>query len=57
MSNTEDSKRRAAANGDVDADTETRLLNSAEKLFAQFGFGGTSVRAINEDARVNSGAI
>lgn len=40
-----------------DAGTETRLLNSAEKLFAQLGYDGTSVRAINEDARVNSGAI
>jgi AcrR family transcriptional regulator len=57
MSDSKDSKQKAAANDVVDADTETRLLDSAEKLFAQFGYDGTSVRAINEDARVNSGAI
>jgi AcrR family transcriptional regulator len=40
-----------------DAGTEARILDSAEKLFAEFGFEGTSVRDINADASVNSGAI
>lgn len=40
-----------------DAGTEARILDSAEKLFAEFGFEGTSVRTINADASVNSGAI
>jgi AcrR family transcriptional regulator len=34
-----------------------RLLNAAEKLFADYGFNGVSVRQIVNAARVNLGAI
>jgi AcrR family transcriptional regulator len=37
--------------------TSTRLLDSAEVLFAEFGFNGVSVRDIVEHAGVNLGAI
>jgi AcrR family transcriptional regulator len=45
--------------GDTTADdtTRTRLLDAAEKLFAERGFEGASVREINAEADVNSGAI
>src|SRR5262245_60033108 len=45
------------ANAQTDETTRARLLDAAEKLFAEFGFEGTSVRAINAEADVNSGAI
>lgn len=40
-----------------DDSTRTRLLDAAEKVFSQFGFEGTSVRMINTEADVDSGAI
>jgi AcrR family transcriptional regulator len=40
-----------------DDTTRTKLLNAAERLFAEFGFEGASVRAINAEAGVDSGAI
>jgi AcrR family transcriptional regulator len=46
-----------SANRQIDETTRARLLDAAEKLFAEFGFEGTSVRAINGEADVNSGAI
>jgi AcrR family transcriptional regulator len=45
------------ANAQIDETTRARLLDAAEKLFAESGFEGTSVRAINAEAEVNSGAI
>ena len=32
-------------------------MDAAEKVFSQFGFEGTSVRMINAEAQVDSGAI
>lgn len=51
--------RRAASLAGTTADdtTRARLLDAAEKLFAERGFEGTSVREINAEADVNSGAI
>jgi len=45
------------AKAQIDETTRARLLDAAEKLFAECGFEGTSVRAINAEADVNSGAI
>lgn len=39
------------------ADTKDRILDSAEKLFAENGFDATSVRTIASDAGVNLAAI
>lgn len=41
----------------LDERTKDRILDAAERLFAEHGYEGTSVRAINSDACVNSGAI
>jgi AcrR family transcriptional regulator len=41
----------------ADEATKDRLLDAAERLFAEYGYEGTSVRAINTEASVNSGAI
>jgi len=38
-------------------DTKQRILDSAERLFAEYGFAGTSLRAIIADAKVNLAAI
>src|SRR5262245_18043741 len=38
-------------------DTKQRILDSAERLFAQYGFAGVSLRAIIADAKVNLAAI
>lgn len=38
-------------------DTKTTILDVAERLFAQNGFAGTSIRAIVEEAEVNIAAI
>ena len=40
-----------------DDTTRTKLLDAAEKIFAEFGFEGASVRMINAEAQVDSGAI
>jgi AcrR family transcriptional regulator len=42
---------------DLAASARTRLLDAAEKLFADFGFNGVSVRQIVERAHANLGAI
>ena len=39
------------------ADTRTVLLDVAEKLFAQFGVEGVSVRDIAKEAGANLGAV
>jgi AcrR family transcriptional regulator len=39
------------------ADTKTRILDSAEKLFGQNGFEGTSLRDITAEADVNLAAV
>ena len=36
-------------------DTKETILDSAEKLFADFGFDGTSMRAVTSEATVNLG--
>lgn len=38
-------------------DTPSKLLDAAEKVFAEYGFEGASVRMINAEAQVDSGAI
>ena len=38
-------------------DTKDRILDAAERLFADHGFGATSMRAITSDAEVNLAAI
>jgi len=38
-------------------DTKHRILDSAERLFAEYGFAGVSLRAIIADAKVNLAAI
>lgn len=40
-----------------DDTTRARLLDAAEKVFSRLGFEGASVRAINAEADVDSGAI
>jgi len=47
----------SAAISQADDTTRTRLLDAAEKVFSQFGFEGASVRMINAEADVDSGAI
>lgn len=38
-------------------DTKTHILNIAEQHFANYGFGGTSLRGIIKDANVNVAAV
>ncbi len=38
-------------------DTKTRILDAAEKLFAEAGFASTSLRRITAEARVNLAAV
>ena len=38
-------------------DTKERILNTAERLFGEHGFAGTSLRAIAKNAGVNLAAI
>jgi AcrR family transcriptional regulator len=42
---------------EIKADTKQRILDSAERLFAERGFDGISLRAIIADAKVNLAAI
>src|SRR5215472_312111 len=42
---------------DIQTQTRERILDSAERLFADHGFEGASIRAIVEDARVNLAAV
>ena len=37
--------------------TKDRLLDSAERLFSEQGFAGTSLRAITSDADVNLASV
>jgi len=39
------------------ADTKTRILNAAEKLFGMNGFDATSLRDITAEAQVNLAAV
>jgi AcrR family transcriptional regulator len=39
------------------ADTHARIIDAAERLFAEHGVAGTSVRAITEQAQVNVAAV
>lgn len=39
------------------ADTKERILDAAERLFAEHGIGATSLRAVTKDAMVNLAAI
>jgi AcrR family transcriptional regulator len=48
--------RVKAANGDADS-TRKKLFASAERLFAERGFNGVSVRDIANDAGVNSALV
>ena len=41
----------------ADDTTRTKLLDAAEKVFSELGFEGASVRMINAQAKVDSGAI
>lgn len=38
-------------------DTKTQILNVAERLFAEHGFGDTSLRAITTEAKVNLASV
>ena len=38
-------------------DTKERILDAAEQLFAEFGFSGTSLRAVTSSAGVNLAAV
>ena len=42
---------------EIKPDTKQRILDSAERLFADYGFAGTSLRAIIANAKVNLAAI
>jgi len=42
---------------EIKVDTKQRILDSAERLFADHGFEGTSLRTIIADAKVNLAAI
>jgi AcrR family transcriptional regulator len=41
----------------MESSTETRLIGTARRLFAEQGYGGTSVAAILEGASANSGSL
>jgi AcrR family transcriptional regulator len=47
----------ALSQSSLPADTRQALLNTAEKLFAEYGVEGTSVRDITTAAKANLGAI
>ncbi|CAA9412384.1 MAG: Transcriptional regulator, AcrR family, partial [uncultured Rubrobacteraceae bacterium] len=38
-------------------DTKTRILDAAERLFAERGFEGTSIRAVTAEAGANLAAV
>lgn len=40
-----------------EADTKTKILDAAEKLFTSKGFAGTSLRAVIKEAGVNTAAV
>src|SRR6266852_6889178 len=42
---------------EIKPDTQQPILDSAERLFAEYGFAGVSLRAIIADAKVNLAAI
>ncbi len=44
-------------NDNVESDTKTRILDSAESLFAEHGFEGTSLRQITSAAGVNLASV
>ena len=46
-----------ASSTDPKSDTKEQILNAAERQFAQFGFAGTSLRALTRDAKVNLAAV
>lgn len=48
-------KTRQNKQGDASATTE-RLLNTAERLFAEYGYDGVGMRALADEAGVNLGA-
>ncbi|GAB3033143.1 TetR family transcriptional repressor PsrA [Bowmanella dokdonensis] len=41
----------------MSAETKTEILNAAESLFAEHGFGDTSLRAITSQAKVNLASV
>lgn len=43
--------------GRTAADTKTRILDAAERLFAERGFEGTSIRAVTAEAGANLAAV
>ena len=49
--------QRQPSQADHGAETRTRLLDTAECLFAERGFAGTSVRDITADAGCNLAAV
>ena len=49
-------ERAAGAGGRDAADTRRRLLDAAERLFAERGFSGTSMRAVTHEAGVSVSA-
>lgn len=49
-------QRRKAARPDDARDTTERLLDTAERLFAEHGFDGVGMRALADEAGVNLGA-
>ena len=49
------SKKQCAEHRD-DCETTGRLLDTAEKLFAEFGYDGVGMRALAAEAKVNLGA-
>src|SRR2546426_8090555 len=42
---------------EIKADTKTRILDTAEKLFGEKGFDATSLRDITAEAQVNLAAV
>lgn len=50
-------RRLTPATDRQDETTRARLLDAAEKVFAECGFDAASVRRINAEAQVDSGAI
>src|SRR5437016_9525270 len=49
--------RKALAAEATSADTKTRILDAAERLFVEHGFEATSLRAITTAAGVNLAAV
>lgn len=51
-----DVKRKPTTTTDDSSETTGRLLDTAEKLFAEYGYDGVGMRALAEEAKVNLGA-